>query len=222
MKKPRALDLFCAGGGMAKGLHDAGFDVFGIDIKRQPYYPYDFVQADAFAYLREHGGEFDFIHGSPPCQGYSYGTRKNSKWVSYSMGKDTPKLIEPFRDILLKVGRPYCIENVGGARDYLMNPVELCGSMFRLYIPRHRYFETSFHVDQPIHPNCHGMAKENAAKLGFEYRDMTVTGKGRHAGTSQRWSFLLGITWPMSQVNLAESIPPVYGKYIGEYAMEAV
>ena len=73
--RPRLLDLFCKAGGAAKGYHDAGFEVVGVDIEPQPRYPYEFRQADAMRVL-ETGwindalpvvGFFDAIHASPPC-----------------------------------------------------------------------------------------------------------------------------------------------------------
>ena len=86
--RPRLLDLFCGEGGASVGYHRAGFDVFGVDLggKKKDgtptlgplrHYPFDFHRGDALAFLAEHGHEFDAIHASPPCQGYSIATAGN-------------------------------------------------------------------------------------------------------------------------------------------------
>ena len=90
----RLLDLYCGAGGAALGYHRAGFDeIVGVDIVNQPRYPFQFVQADALEYLADHGGEFDTVHASPPCQGYSI--MHNLPWLR---GREYPLLIlPPFR-----------------------------------------------------------------------------------------------------------------------------
>ena len=119
---------------------------------------------------------------------------------------------------------PYCIENVSGAKAVLRDPVELCGSMFNLPIQRHRYFETNWPLLTPPHPNCKGIAKDFAAAMGWEYRDMSVTGKGRHKGTAERWKMILGldVDVKMSQHQLRESIPPAYSEYIAKAFLASI
>ena len=87
-------------------------------------------------YLEAHGHEYDLIHASPPCQGYSHLTPAKNKG-------DHEKLIPAVRALMQNLGKPYVIENVAGARHELENPVMLCGSMFWLRTQRHRYFETN-------------------------------------------------------------------------------
>jgi hypothetical protein len=214
----KLLDLFCCAGGAARGYAQAGFQVVGVDIVPRPNYPFEFVQADAITYLRAHGKKFDLGHASPPCQGYSPHVSSRSSQYVQTLGKDEPRLIAATRAAFQDVGIPFAIENVMGARSELRANLQLCGTMFGLPIARHRLFECSFPVSQPAHAKCSGVAKRFAAARGWEYRDMSVTGKGRHAGTSTRWREILGITddQPMTQSELAECIPPAYTRYIGD------
>lgn len=215
MGKPKFLDLFCCAGGAGMGYHLAGFQVVGVDNKPRPNYPFEFVQDDAIEYLQKHGHLFDGIHASPPCQGYSPHTKDNSQYVSYSKGKQEPKLISVVRDNIPE-GVIYVIENVAGAKSELISPFMLCGSMFGLPISRHRYFESNALIMVPPHPKCRGIAKRYSEENGIDYRDMSVTGKGRRAGTSERWMDIMDITWPMTQSEIVESILWSYTKLIGD------
>ena len=101
----RLLDLFCGAGGAAMGYHRAGFyEIVGVDIAPQPRYPFEFARADALEYLAEHGHEFDAIHASPPCQGYSI--MHNLPWLR---GRDYPLLLLPTLEMLEGLGKPYVV-----------------------------------------------------------------------------------------------------------------
>ena len=158
--RPKLLDLFCGAGGCARGYQQAGFYVVGVDLEPQPHYCGDeFHQADAFEYLAEHWEEFDMIHGSPVCKGYS--VMNNLPWLK---GREYPLQILPLREALDAIGKPYVIENVMGARwgakglkkrgleAHGMQAGWLCGAMFGLPFYRHRLFETNWFWLQPGHP----------------------------------------------------------------------
>lgn len=202
----RCLDLFCGGGGAGAGYMQAGFDVVGVDIVDRPNYPAKFVKHDALDYLFRWGYQFDLIHASPPCQGYSHSIKLSHK----------DKLIAEVRELMLESGREYVIENVLGARDHLLgNVIMLCGTMFGLVIPRHRFFETSWFVQEPWHPQCHGVATAFARSRGWDERDVRIAGKGRGEGGRDKWAMLMDVKHYMGVRELAEAIPPCYTKYIG-------
>jgi DNA (cytosine-5)-methyltransferase 1 len=142
VRKPRLLDLFCCAGGAGVGYSQAGFEVVGVDIKLQRNYPLPFIQADALALDPKFISLFDAVHASPPCQAYSDLAKRNGN------ADEWPHLIEPVRDMLIRSGIPYVIENVDGAP--LLNPVVLCGTMFpELRVLRHRLFEANFEIVPP-------------------------------------------------------------------------
>jgi hypothetical protein len=210
MTKPRLLDLFSGAGGAGMGYQRAGFYVVGVDIEPQPNYCGDeFVQSDALEYLAAHGHEFDAVHGSPPCQGYSWSARR---WEN--TGTVYPKLIKETREALIKTGKPYVMENVIGAP--LNTVIELCGSMFGLRVFKHRRFETSFLMFQPYHMT-------HTASIGFGENDfVTIAGHGGDGSARMdNWQDAVGIDW-MDKKEMAEAIPPAYTEYIGAQLMQAL
>lgn len=201
--KLRLLDAYCCQGGATRGYEAAGFAVTGVDKDPQLRYPAEFVQGDAVAYILEHGREYDFIHASPPCQFDSDCQR--------IMGREHPDLIGPTREALEAAGRPWVIENVGGARGKLRDPVELCGAMFGLRTYRHRYFETGgWALKAPEHPaHSARQTKMGRAPRPGEF----IHAVGNFSGVAavrEDW----GVPW-MNRDGIREAIPPAYAEYIG-------
>lgn len=234
--KPRLLDLFCGQGGAAAGYITAGFDVTGIDLANHgKRYPGEFIQADALAYLAEHGREYDAIHASPPCQGYSIATAGNPE----ARGKHQ-RLIAATRELLKLTGKPWVIENVEQARSQMVDPLLLCGRMFGLgaddedglplVLDRHRLFESNVPLMAPLHPK-HG-AEQVAGVYGGSRRSSkpnATPADDRYAARHERkggyvprsirvQQQLLGIDW-MTVRGMQESIPPIYAQHVGHQLM---
>lgn len=211
---PKLLDLFCGAGGCSVGYHRAGFDVTGVDLYPQPRYPYQFIQSDALEYLADHWREYDVIHASPPCQGYSD--------LRHRTGKEYPKLIDDTRDQLIATGKPYIIENVEGAP---LDGFVLCGTMFGLRVIRHRIFETSVSMMPPLHPSDHPLVftydkrKAHFGKLDQNTAFVQVTGGGNCTVKNKRAA--MGIDW-MAGKEINQAIPPAYTEWIGKQLMEAI
>lgn len=197
--KPLLIDLFCCAGGASRGYADAGFDVIGVDIDPQPHYPFRFIQADAMTLDLAHFGAAA-IAASPPCQRYSNAQRIRDR--------EHPDLIPPLRAKLRASGLPYVIENVIGAP--LLQPIELCGAMFRLRVYRHRLFECSFPVAQPMHPP-HDAPLRKMGRPPQPGEFMHVV--GNFSGVQQARE-AMGIDWMMRD-ELREAIPPAYTEYVG-------
>lgn len=220
----KLLDLYCKAGGAAQGYYEAGYDeIVGVDIEPQTNYPFNFIQMDAIEYLKAQDlSQFDLIHASPPCQAYSsanglYNARNSN---SKKPRKIYPKLIEPTRELLLKSGKPYVIENVYGARKELINPIILCGCMFpELKVYRKRCFESNIHIDQLKH-YPHNDSTPSAGNGISPKGYISVCGTGGVKGMNSKeilayWSYAMGINW-MTRDELREAIPPAFTKYIGE------
>lgn len=204
---PRLLDLFCGQGGAGKGYADAGFEVKGVDLARQTRYPFEFFCSDAVAYVRRYGVLFDCFHASPPCQ---FGTD-----CQRIQGNEHPNLIPAIRAELRRLGKPYIIENVPGAKDHLIDPVMLCGAMFPgIEVYRHRYFESNIVLEVPEHPeHIHPQVKMGRAPRPGEW----VQAVGNFSGV-QRARDAMEVPW-MNRDGIRECIPPAYTKFLGGQLM---
>jgi DNA (cytosine-5)-methyltransferase 1 len=212
----RLLDLFCGEGGGALGYYLAGFTkIVGVDHKPMPRYPYKLVKDDAIMFLRENWAEFDAIHASPPCQGYS----ENLKHLA----KPAKKLIEPLREVLENITIPWVIENVEGApletEDTLFggHGTMLCGTMFGLKIWRHRLFESSVRLESPG-PCLHILAPLNPHREESRQRMRKEFGQ---VDLEKVWRAEAGVPW-MSKEGGRQAIPPVYTKWIGTQLLRSL
>lgn len=250
--RPKLLDLYCCEGGASEGYRRAGFDVYGVDrfrwrdangrlqgFRRQRY-PFPSHEGDVLVVMRlllagcgitfdnPTTGEaewlrlsdFAAIAASPPCQAYS--VTRNAHNSTH------PELLEPTRELLIKTGLPYVIENVVGAP--LIDPIRLCGTEFNLratdtdglkvWLRRHRLFESNIPLKRAgecNHPRdilCAGVYGN-----GSPSRDAARARHGGYTPPSQQVrNDLMGIDW-MSRNGLSQSIPPVYTEHLGKQVL---
>lgn len=205
----RLLDLFCGAGGCSVGYHRAGFtDIVGVDIKPQKSYPFTFVQGDALEYAAKHGHEFDAVHASPPCQRYSAMTTASKNRSEH------PDLVEPTRQLLKSIGKPWVMENVPGAP--FIDPIILCGTFFGLRVIRHRLFESSAYLMAPgvrcrhPKPGSVGKAGRDCNKKPGDWVSVAGNCTLRVAAPA------MGIDWMRNRNEIAQAIPPAYTEYIGK------
>lgn len=213
----KVLDLYCCDGGATAGYKRAWPDchVTGVDIEPHPQYCGDeFIQASAIAYALEHAHEYDFIHGSPPCQFGSSITPDASLHLN---------LVSPTRRALLKSRRPYVIENVPPmeGRAPMRRDLILCGEMFGLRVVRHRIFEVGGWLPRQLRHVEHqgptiGAGRSSRGTYSPEgyYYAAYGTGGPTGKGTTEQWGAAMDIDWITDRQNMAEAIPPAYTQYI--------
>jgi len=208
--KLRLLDLCCRAGGASVGYARAGFEVIGVDIRPQPDYPFEFHCADAFDFTPKHSQEFDVIAASPHCQGYSK--------MRFRTGKEYPREIERFRQMLIATGKPYVIENVEDAPMpdmplFQANTIILCGAMFAdLRVYRHRRFESNLPLIAPPHPPHLIPCAPQGKPPSFDGQFVTVTGNCSGVKYAR---LAMGIDW-MKRDDLSQAVPPAYTHLIGQ------
>lgn len=228
--RPLALDLFCGAGGASMGLHQAGFDVIGVDIVPRKNYPFRFVQANAL-HPPFDLDRFDFIWASPPCQAHT-------SLKVMTNARAHLDLIPQTREMLESSGKSYAIENVFGAPLIPSRTIMLCGTMFGLRsyddkceLRRHRYFETNFPII--LSPPCNHTRRITLGVYGDKVRDIAAEkrhysknketrGKPSNVVLPQLQGFeAMGVDW-MNIKELSQAIPPAYGEFIGKAAMASL
>jgi DNA (cytosine-5)-methyltransferase 1 len=220
----RLLDLFSKAGGAAMGYHQAGFEVVGVDIKKQKRFPFEFIQADAIELLQDKSfiDSFDVITASPPCQTHSI-----TQHLRDAQGNSTKiiDLIPETRAGLIASGKPYVIENVVNAP--LINAITLCGSSFGLKVRRHRKFESNIaltslpcdHKAQGKPIGIYGAMNDNPQ--GLDRKTGRYVYGGKTATNIEEAREAMGIDW-MIWGELVEAIPPAYTFHIGKQLLMGV
>lgn len=204
----RLLDLCCCSGGAARGYHNAGFEVTGIDIVDRPRYPYTFIQADAIDYVLTHGHEYDAIHASWPCQHDAAIT----KGTNHRLRHRYADLYEKGKAAMLTTGQPWIIETTAARPD-----IVLCGTQFGLPILRHRKFEVHGWTPMaPPHTRHRGRVRGWRHGQYHEGDYLAVYGKGGGKATVPEMQQALGIDWTDVHEELTEAIPPAYTRFLGE------
>lgn len=232
MSRPILLGLFSGLGGADMGYHRAGSDVIGVDIEPQPYYPFEFHQADAMEVLAllatgaepwPGAPEFDGIVASPPCQ---FKTQMAASHRSRGFD-DRPDLLTPTRSRLREIGKPYVIENVNGAKGSMATTLTLHGGMFGLGVHRPRRFESSellLGFEAPMCAEPIGVYGTRPAKNWSTRLNGNMKGKRsvfRVARSLAEGQEAMGIDWG-DWHGLTEAIPPAYTEYIGLQFIEAI
>lgn len=198
----KILDLFCGDGGAAWGIHLCFPNALikGVDKIEMKHYPFEFWQANAIDFPLD---GYDFIWCSPPCQPYS-------KTRSLMKNEHLP-LIEVMRGRLMASGALYCIETVSNKP--LVDPIMLCGEMFGLGTYRHRYFETNFSVEQPVHSK-HTSRNQGLGKPALPGEMLTIVGNFSGADAARK---AMGIEHFMPKNSVAQAIPPAYSRFICQH-----
>jgi DNA (cytosine-5)-methyltransferase 1 len=197
------------------GYRRAGFRVIGVDNEdhRKSFeHVGEFHQMDWAEGLKKFADEANFIHLSPPCQGYSNLTswgRRDNLTTQKLKDLNHERLIEPAREAVITTGKPWILENVGGAP--LQNPVMLCCWTFGYEQYRHRFFEAGggLELTAPLHRPHEVLGRKTGHRENGKFH--SVAG---HYDSSDLAHEVMNIQW-MRGTELSESIPPYFTEYLG-------
>jgi len=229
--RPLLVDLYCGGGGCSVGYHRAGFDVVGIDVVRQPDYPFPFRQGDALAALARlaadgltwEGRPIAAVAASPPCKRRTVATSGGASMRMPHLFDPHPDLVAPTLAALAELAVPWIVENVPSPEPLpAPHVVTLCGSMFDLRVRRHRLFASLFPLTAPG-PCRHREQGPVVGVYGAGGADANRAARGGGGGVKvvrAEAAEALGIDWTIDQARLSQAIPPAYTEHLGRQLIE--
>jgi DNA (cytosine-5)-methyltransferase 1 len=218
--EPGIIDLFSCQGGAATGYARAGFRPEGVDIVRQPRYPFTFHLGDASTYPLD---GFRAAHASPPCEDHS--VTMGFGMADRGTGWLLPHTIERFK----AWGGVWVVENVDSAatRAFMPGALMLCGSMFGLgakdsrgnyrVLRRHRLFLSNVPLVAPGPCTCAGKLVGGV----YGHGEQGVNGGRGYGFAAAAARKAMGMPWA-SRNGTAEAIPPAYTEFIGKALIQAL
>jgi len=215
-RRPLLCDLYCGAGGCSVGYHRAGFEVIGVDWRRQADYPFELYRGNVADIPDEWLRCFDVIHASPPCQAFTrIRSRRTSSHLQGRLFDPHADLLTPTLERLRRLDIPWIVENVPGA-PMPEGSVTLCGSAFNLAVRRHRLFASSAELEGSV---CRHDEQGRAVGV-FGHGGGTI--KGQTIARGQDAALAMGIYWTTDQSALANAIPPAYTEWIGAQMIAAL
>ena len=220
---PVLLDAFSCAGLGADGYAQAGFEVVCVDNDQAAlrHNPHETIVGDAIRLLNDRGfiGQFDAVHASPPCQGYS-ATRQLA--IAQGKGKGRARNLVPVvRKLLERWGGPWVIENVERSPLREWDSVCVCGSSFGLKVQRHRLFVsnaglTGTACDHEVFDRDPITGKPRPWGVYYAKGD-NIPGGGRTCATLEHALECMGVPAErrLPWKYLCEGLPPAYTLHIG-------
>lgn len=213
----KLLDLYCGAGMAADGYARAGFEVTGVDLVAQPYYPYLFRQADALEILSSDLPEqFDVIHASPPCQIHTQAANLRDAQNKKSRFGD---LLTPTLTLLRESWshKVWVAENVPGAPGMGSASIE-CGSAYGLGVRRHRLFLSNLLL---FGSGCFHEQQGRPWGVYHRMRD-TIPDGGRTVQSVEHGLQVMGVGRYVPWRSLKEGFPPAYTEHVGRQVKDCL
>ena len=192
------------------GYVAAGFEVEGVDVYPQRFYPYSFMQGDALDVLASDiPDDFDVIHASPPCQAHTRAKHLRKAQGGTSRFDD---FLTPTLELLRErwAHKIWIVENVPGAPN-MGSAVVMCGSAFGLGVRRHRLFDSNAWI---VGSGCNHEAQGRPWGVYHVMKDQVPSG-GRTALTLEHGLEVMGVNRVIPWDSLKEGFPPAYTKFLG-------